>query len=150
MSENGFLLTEVVRTIMGRRNPLPGPPSADPGTQPEIDGKLLCLICGLAFRQLGQHVVARHQISADDYRARFGLPARHGLHSTAVRLARAERGREQWHQDPQLRQRLTPWRTTTAQRAAKAAANRKATLSQVARQTVIPPARYRPYSCSSS
>lgn len=114
---------------MGRYLP-PGPPEAPAGTQPEIDGKLVCLICGAAYRQLGQHVVARHRISADDYRARFGLPASRGLHSTAVRQARAARGRRQWSEDPQLRQRLKPSRTTAAQRAAKAAATRQATLSR--------------------
>jgi hypothetical protein len=119
--------------VVRRRGAAPGPPQVEPGTQPEVAGKLPCLICGRAFGQLGQHVVAKHQVS-DDYRARFGLPAGRGLHSSRIRQARAELGRRRWRQDPQLRQRLQPTRTTAAQRAESAAAARRATLSGTGRR----------------
>ena len=115
---------------MPRYPATPGPPPVVQGVQPEIGDKLQCLMCGSGFSQLGQHVVAKHKISADDYRARFGLPATRGLHSSRIRQARAVRGRAQWQSDPQVRLRLQPTRTTAQERIAKSTATRRATLSR--------------------
>ena len=58
------------------------------------------------------------------------LPATRGLHSSRIRQARAARGRAQWHNDPQVRLRLQPTRTTAQERIAKSTAARTATLSR--------------------
>jgi hypothetical protein len=46
-----------------------------------------CLLCGRRFRRLGQHLAAKHDMRADDYRRRFGLPWSRGLTSAASRSA---------------------------------------------------------------
>lgn|GEM_PF-6366494 len=43
------------------------------------DGKIECHCCGRWYRFLATHVWRTHEISADEYRALFGLTARHGL-----------------------------------------------------------------------
>ncbi|MEO3858063.1 MucR family transcriptional regulator [Acrocarpospora sp. B8E8] len=90
----------------------PGRPTDVPlGVQPESGGKLLCLECGLWFRQLGQHVVAKHDMSADDYRRVYELPRGFGLHSSAVKQVRAESQRERLAADPEFKARLRPKRS---------------------------------------
>jgi predicted transcriptional regulator len=42
-----------------------------------------CLLCGRRFRRLWKHHVAKHGMSADEYRERFGLPWTRGLTSAA-------------------------------------------------------------------
>lgn len=69
------------------------PPLVQPGVQPEADGRLQCLECGLWFRQLGQHVVRKHDMSADDYRRIHELPAGRGLHAADILERRAELAR---------------------------------------------------------
>jgi hypothetical protein len=44
-----------------------------------------CLICGRHFRRLAFHLVAKHDIPADEYRMRFGLPWTRGLSSAQSR-----------------------------------------------------------------
>ncbi|MEV6156049.1 MucR family transcriptional regulator [Nonomuraea sp. NPDC052129] len=90
----------------------PGKPTdVPPGVQPESEGKLLCLECGLWFKQLGQHVVAKHDISADDYRRVHELPRGFGLHSTPVKAVRRQAQRAKWDTDPEFRARLRPKRS---------------------------------------
>ena len=38
-----------------------------------------CLLCGRRFRRLAFHLAAKHRISTDKYKARFGLPWSRGL-----------------------------------------------------------------------
>lgn len=45
---------------------------------------ITCLLCGRGFRRLGGHLQAIHQVTEDDYRARYGLPWRRGLTGTAA------------------------------------------------------------------
>ena len=40
-----------------------------------------CLLCGLRFRRLAGHLAAKHEMSVDEYRTRFGLPWSRGLAS---------------------------------------------------------------------
>ncbi|TMR91640.1 MucR family transcriptional regulator [Nonomuraea basaltis] len=90
----------------------PGKPTdVPPGVQPESGGKLLCLECGLWFKQLGQHVVAKHGMSADDYRHIHELPRTFGLHSSTVKQTRAAAQRDRWENDPELRAKLRPKRS---------------------------------------
>jgi ROS/MUCR transcriptional regulator protein len=42
-----------------------------------------CLLCRQRFRRLGGHLAAKHEISVDEYRSRFGLPWSRGLTSAA-------------------------------------------------------------------
>ena len=42
-----------------------------------------CLLCGHRFRRLSRHLAAKHALSGDEYRTRFGLPWSRGLTSAA-------------------------------------------------------------------
>src|SRR5262245_9079001 len=42
-----------------------------------------CLLCGQRFRR-GGHLAAKHEMSVDEYRTRFGLPWSRGLTSAPV------------------------------------------------------------------
>jgi ROS/MUCR transcriptional regulator protein len=44
-----------------------------------------CLICGRGFRRLAFHLSAKHDITADEYKRRFGLPWTRGLSSARSR-----------------------------------------------------------------
>ena len=46
-----------------------------------------CLLCSRRFRRLGHHLASKHDMNADDYRRRFGLPWSRGLTSAASRKA---------------------------------------------------------------
>jgi predicted transcriptional regulator len=103
---------------------------AETGTQPERDGKLVCLECGAGYRQLGQHVVAKHAMTTAQYRARHQPPAGMGLHCSEVRQRRSQRGRKLFEQDPDdIRRRLTP-RTPAAERLEAAHRARQATAAR--------------------
>jgi len=41
-----------------------------------------CLLCRRTFQRLAGHLMAKHEMSADDYRERFGLPWSRGLISS--------------------------------------------------------------------
>ena len=43
------------------------------------EGRLTCHICGRTFRKLGAHVVQKHFITTDEYRAAYGLYKTIGL-----------------------------------------------------------------------
>jgi hypothetical protein len=42
-----------------------------------------CLICGRHFKRLQTHLLAKHGVTADEYKGRFGLPWTRGLTSAA-------------------------------------------------------------------
>ena len=74
------------------RNPLPalgewdGPVHGELGVlvvEPDGD-RVQCHARGAWFRFLANHVWRTHQLSADEYRAVFGLAAEHGLVSPAL------------------------------------------------------------------
>ena len=44
-----------------------------------------CLICGKRFGRLSFHLAAKHDMTTDDYRSRFGLPWTRGLTSARSR-----------------------------------------------------------------
>ena len=58
-----------------------------------IDGRVQCHACGLTFLMLGKHLAAAHGITADEYRAYFGLCAGTGLTSPDTHANRIENGR---------------------------------------------------------
>lgn len=39
----------------------------------EIDGRVVCHVCGRTYKWLPTHTLAKHDLSADGYRRRFGL-----------------------------------------------------------------------------
>lgn len=43
------------------------------------DGRIVCHICGKAYRKLGGHVVQKHGITSYQYKIMFGLETSHGL-----------------------------------------------------------------------
>jgi hypothetical protein len=45
--------------------------------------RIECLLCRQRFRRLGGHLAAKHEMSVDEYRSRFGLPWSRGLTSAA-------------------------------------------------------------------
>ncbi|MBC9719391.1 MucR family transcriptional regulator [Streptomyces sp. TRM66268-LWL] len=73
-----------------------GPPSVEPGVQPEKDGLLQCLECGGWYRGLGGHTANKHKISADEYRSRHGLAVSHRLQSADLAETRRAYGRQRW------------------------------------------------------
>ncbi|MGA2891317.1 MAG: MucR family transcriptional regulator [Xanthobacteraceae bacterium] len=47
-----------------------------------FSGKTIkCLLCGRRFRRLSFHLAAKHDVTTNDYKRRFGLPWRRGLTS---------------------------------------------------------------------
>jgi hypothetical protein len=57
-------------------------------TRHEIDlyfsgDAIQCLLCGQLFRRLAYHIAAKHDLTAADYKRRFGLPWTRGLTSAA-------------------------------------------------------------------
>lgn len=55
--------------------------------------RLRCLECGRSYAFLPTHLARTHQLSAETYRARWGLPAGTPLAGTAYRAQHAERVR---------------------------------------------------------
>uniref|UniRef100_UPI003340D940 MucR family transcriptional regulator n=1 Tax=Castellaniella defragrans TaxID=75697 RepID=UPI003340D940 len=53
--------------------------------------RVVCLICGQAFKSVGRHVHHAHGISAREYKIRFGLPIGRGLDAADVREAQSKR-----------------------------------------------------------
>jgi hypothetical protein len=41
--------------------------------------KVLCLLCGKWFKSLHPHLIRIHDVGAEDYREKYGLPWKHGL-----------------------------------------------------------------------
>jgi|6_EtaG_2_1085325.scaffolds.fasta_scaffold57423_1 hypothetical protein len=94
------MTTRAERRRAARRRPLPGFPIEEPFTEPQDvwdylagegqygaePGKILCLLCGKAYRSVGIHL-RTHDISPDEYRDRYGLPWSIGLASPDCREA---------------------------------------------------------------
>lgn len=47
--------------------------------------KVECLLCGKAFKALGQHISRAHDITCDEYREQFGIPYLRGLVAEPLR-----------------------------------------------------------------
>lgn len=58
------------------------------------EGKVLCAWCGKAFHNLGRHVVARHGMTARDYKQEVGLLQKSSLVSERLRLRRSAQGKQ--------------------------------------------------------
>lgn len=78
------------------------------GEQPEVDGLLVCLECGRWYRGLGGHVVAMHDVTADEYRERHELPRGRGLWAEDARRGAGARAAQRADAYPKaLRTRLS-------------------------------------------
>lgn len=69
-------------------------------TREELDqyyagDEIQCLLCGNGFSMLGQHLTHAHEISAREYKIRFGLPLSVGLLGTEVKEKLVNIGYEQ-------------------------------------------------------
>lgn len=58
-----------------------------------------CLICGNHFRSLEPHLSRSHDISADEYREKYGLPYRRGLCCDGFSKARSERAKRTFEEN---------------------------------------------------
>ncbi|MEY9965478.1 putative transcriptional regulator [Streptacidiphilus sp. MAP12-16] len=107
-----------------------------PGVQPEADGRLQCLECGRWYRQLGQHLTAKHDLHPDDYRRSHQLPRSRGLHAADILQRRSQRGKQHYTNDPDaLRRQLTPTHTTLDQRVALSRAARSESAKRAGSRT---------------
>jgi len=74
-----------------------------------FDGdKIQCLLCGRWFRGLGNHVLKIHEITADEYKTRFGLPYNRGLSSKKYHDAHSRTQKELYKQgvNPLIKEEL--------------------------------------------
>jgi hypothetical protein len=70
------------------------------GVERYLGGKTIkCLLCGRRFGRLSFHLAAKHDVTVDEYKIRFGLPWSRGLTSA---LSRANAG---WNDDRKARAR---------------------------------------------
>lgn len=99
-----------------RADPIDSPP----GVQPEADGKLQCLECGVWYRGLGQHVARKHGMDPDDYRRDHELPKTRALWPEDLRQQQADRVRSSLAADPAWRAAFRPSHTTQEERLAMA------------------------------
>jgi predicted transcriptional regulator len=105
-----------------------------PGVQPEVNGRLLCRLCGRWWRSLGHHLRGpKHRMAPAQYRETFELPATRALMATDLREAQAQRGSVLLETHPGIRaafqvdQRDVPER---AARLAKGRARKRSTQSR--------------------
>jgi hypothetical protein len=61
------------------RKPVLEEPKSPYGRLEIVDGRVVCHVCGRAFGHLGAHVAWTHDMSADEYRKKFGLNRGTGL-----------------------------------------------------------------------
>jgi 5-methylcytosine-specific restriction protein A len=54
----------------------------------EIDGRLICHVCGRGYRWLPTHTLAAHGLPADEYRKQFGLARSASLSASDLRAQR--------------------------------------------------------------
>jgi len=84
------------------RKPLPEPGNWDGPVFGRLgvlatDGQRVeCHACGRWFHHLGHHVRQTHNLTADEYRALFGLNVRTGLALLAIQTECLPRGKHQW------------------------------------------------------
>lgn len=51
----------------------------------DIEGKIICHICGRSYNKLGAHIIQKHKISIDRYKEMFELNRSQSLTSKALR-----------------------------------------------------------------
>lgn len=52
----------------------------------DIEGKIICHICGRSYNKLGAHIVQRHKITVDKYRELFELNRKQSLTSEPLKI----------------------------------------------------------------
>lgn len=86
---------DVAETNLPRQGSWPNEWHGELGVLKESNGKVECHICGKWFIELGRHVSAKHKVSADEYRAYFGLATKRALCPKSFSKERSERAKEQ-------------------------------------------------------
>jgi hypothetical protein len=56
--------------------------------------KIQCLICDKWYKELGWHLRAKHTMSCDEYKSKFGLPWSRGLVSEELHIRKSEKAKE--------------------------------------------------------
>lgn len=87
-----------------------------------LDGeKVTCLLCGKELVTLGAHIMAKHEMTSDDYRERFGIPYKYGLASKPFREEGSRRLKSL------KKEGIVPWQPTkeTIRKMHKARMNRR-------------------------
>lgn len=51
----------------------------------DVEGKIICHICGRSYNKLGAHIIQKHKITADKYREMFELNRNQSLTSEPLR-----------------------------------------------------------------
>jgi hypothetical protein len=73
----------------------------------DADDKIICYVCERSFDLLSAHVNQSHGLSADDYRALFGLGLQSSLGSRRLNQRRSDLQRTRLESDPDYRAQLT-------------------------------------------
>jgi len=68
--------------------------------------KIKCLICGKYLKSLAKHLVYKHQITADEYKKKFGLPWGRGLTADDTKKKNSLIMIERNKKDPRLKMSL--------------------------------------------
>lgn len=61
--------------------------------------RITCLLCGNDFRILDPHLFRSHDMSADEYREKYGLPFRRGLCCAAFSENRSEQAKQMFEEN---------------------------------------------------
>lgn len=61
--------------------------------------RVVCLLCGRAFRVLGPHLRHIHDLDSDEYRDRYGIPYMRGLCGLSFSEQRIEHGRRLYEEN---------------------------------------------------
>lgn len=133
------------------------------------DDRILCHECGKSYKRLGVHVTMAHDMTADDYKERHGIPRGTGLvspslHRTISGRAKQRVGSEGWQRMVKKRDPVAASRARSAEsfqrRGADIEAHRQTSRANIkgVRKPVtrrckvcgglIPPARKGVWSCS--
>lgn len=60
-------------------------------------GKIMCLICGHYYTQVGTHIVQRHNMTAREYRKQYGYNLKRGQLPPDYRELKAKRVKDTWN-----------------------------------------------------
>jgi predicted transcriptional regulator len=96
------LIREVHRALATAALATPAPTSIEPkpaepelaATQSVFGGRIVCLDCGESFRVLKRHLLSDHQMTPDQYRAKWGLPSSYPMVAPEYAAMRSKLAKE--------------------------------------------------------
>lgn len=68
--------------------------------------KIKCLECGASYKMLGNHLLAKHGISADDYRTQYGIPHSFALYGKGSLEKMSTQMKERLIKDPKYKEQM--------------------------------------------